>query len=660
MIRSIKKLIILLLLSISAACFPGEVFAQEFKNYLKAGDEALKVSDFYGAAFNFKKAIEIDSSLNDLNYKYAEVNLRLLDFPHAEKWFDAVVKADNGKNYPEAIFWLAMSKKSQGKYKEAKKLFDRYLKKFKKKKTYFTLKATNEIGACDYAMLAKASPSNINIHHADTAINSTEAEYAPFQINDSVLFFSSVREIKKEGLTADQEQTITKSSRIYSSDLNENYFSKSKLLPALFNSTDKNISNSALSMNKKRFYFSQCGVNPKGENECDIYVSTFDNGIWGSVEKLNSEINQPGSSNTHPSVGMIDSIGEVLFFSSNRQGGEGKFDIYMVPVSKEGNYGSVNNVGNTINTMDDDITPFFCNPCQILYFSSEWHKGLGGFDIFQAKVSKGKFDVPVNPGAPLNSSYNDLYFSLSPSGDRAYLSSNRPGSMFVKNETCCNDIYYFNIPVDKKKIPEPVDSAKVFIIQMKLLVPLTLYFHNDEPDNKTLNIVTQKNYKKTFDDYIQMREKYRKEYSKGLSGEAREKAEEDIETFFEDSVSSGFQDLEKFAQLLVKVLKEGEDVKITMKGYCSPLASTNYNVNLAKRRISSLRNYFMEYDNGVLKPYTEINSRPKLDLVDEEVGELTETKVSDNPNDLKNAIYSKAAALERKIQIIAVSSKTFK
>ena len=96
-----------------------------------------------------------------------------------------------------------------------------------------------------------------------------------------------------------------------------------------------------------------------------------------------------------------------------------------------------------------------------------------------------------------------------------------------------------------------------------------------------------------------------------------------------------------------------------MKGYCSPLASTDYNVNLAKRRISSLRNYFMEYQNGVFVKYVD-NPNPNegsITFFNEDIGELkARPNVSDDYYDTKNSVYSPAAALERKIQIIAIST----
>jgi hypothetical protein len=145
---------------------------------------------------------------------------------------------------------------------------------------------------------------------------------------------------------------------------------------------------------------------------------------------------------------------------------------------------------------------------------------------------------------------------------------------------------------------------------------------------------------------------YLKEFPKGLTGDTLSIATNKVENFFEDSVQAGLNDLEKFALLLEDVLRRGETVKITMKGFCSPLASTDYNVNLAKRRISSLQNYFREYKTGIFVPYIQSG---KVIFFEEDIGELLKSTVSDDYYDTRNSIYNPRAASERKIQIIAVS-----
>ena len=331
-------------------------------------------------------------------------------------------------------------------------------------------------------------------------------------------------------------------------------------------------------------------------------------------------------------------------------------DIWYAYMNADGTFQTPINAGNKINTIEDDITPWFVKENNTLYFSSTWHKGLGNFDIFQSQLKDNAFSVPQNMGFPINSSNNDIYYSINSKKDKAYISSNRIGSYFEDKPNCCNDIYTFTItPLTEP--PKPVDSSALLLNQMKVLCPLTLYFHNDEPDPKTKSVTTRKNYKKTYEDYVALKPRYLNEYPKGLDAEEKNLAINKLENFFEDSVDAGMQDLDKFALLLEEVLLRGEKVKITLKGYCSPLASTDYNINLAKRRIISLLNYFLEYDNGKFVKFVNNKNEYEGRIVffDEDIGELPVTKVSDDVKDVRNSVYSPYAAAERKIQIIAIS-----
>jgi hypothetical protein len=191
-------------------------------------------------------------------------------------------------------------------------------------------------------------------------------------------------------------------------------------------------------------------------------------------------------------------------------------------------------------------------------------------------------------------------------------------------------------------------------------LPLTLYFHNDEPNPRSTDTTTKRNYLDTYKEYITLIDTYKKEYSKGLSGEDAEDAQIDIELFFEDYVKKGAKDLQDFTEILLEALQNGFEIELTIKGYASTLAKSDYNVNLTKRRIASLKNYLYNYKNGVFLPYinNSHNSGTTLTFKDIPFGEYKASSlVSDNLNDLKNSVYSRSAALERKIEILAVSVK---
>ena len=135
--------------------FSNGVSAQKLKQLLEDGDKAFAENDFFSAAIYYNKAILQDSSDISIQYKYAEASRLNFDYDIADRWYNKVYKKDpSGKLYPECVFWLATIKKSKGKYKDAKKMFEKYAKKNKKKKdSYYVKKANQEVLSCDYAQL---------------------------------------------------------------------------------------------------------------------------------------------------------------------------------------------------------------------------------------------------------------------------------------------------------------------------------------------------------------------------------------------------------------------------------------------------------------------------------------------------------------------------
>ena len=644
--------------------------AQSIKQLLKQGSDAMSIKDYSSATQIYNQVILIDSSNVTYQLLFADASRLNYDNATALHWYEKIFKQDNGKTYTEVSFYIATQLKNTGKYKDAKKYFDKYYKKQKnskdKTKKQLALKAKQEFEACDIAQILVKNPVDVKILHLDSMVNSKVSEYAPFEY-DSLLYFSSLRDKSKSdanGVGFNKLYTAHKSST------KENKFLKAQELDSLFNKNGIHNANTSFNADFTKIFVSRCGAINASQYKCEIYVSNFKEAHWTDLQKLPTPINVEGSNTTQPCFSELNGK-DVLFFASDRGAGEGAMDIWYAYMNKDESFETPVNAGKKVNTIEDEITPWYVKENNTLFFSSTWHKGLGNFDIFKSEYKNNtstssattsvgsvqrEFTDAQNLGYPINSSYNDIYYSINSKKDKAYISSNRLGSYFEDKPSCCNDIYSFPItPLTEP--PKPIDTTALIINQMKVLCPLTLYFHNDEPEPKTKVIVTKKNYKKTYEDYTVLKQKYFAEYTKGLEGDAKNLAQNRVENFFEDSVDAGMQDLEKFAQLLEQVLARGEKVKITMKGYCSPLASTDYNVNLAKRRISSLQNYFLEYNNGEFVKYVN-NTNPaegSIEFTNEDIGELPISKVSDDVKDVRNSVYSPYAAMERKIQIIAVS-----
>jgi tetratricopeptide (TPR) repeat protein len=633
--------------------FNSPLGAQSLKSLLKQGEEAMADKNYFSAAQVYNRVILIDSATMDFQYKYATASRLNADPEIAEHWYQKVFKKDNAKMYPETPFWLGMIYKNEAKYKDAKKMFLKFYSKNKSNKNadrkQMAVKAKLESEACDLALILMRNPLPYKVEHLDSLVNSKVSEYAPFEW-DSTLYFSSLR------FSNDRDRANNINfNKLYTAKQAGNGFLKAKELDTLFNKNGIHNANTCFNRDFTKIFITRCMQQNASTFQCEIWVSDWQNSKWSDFKKLPAQVNAPGSNNTQPNVGFLDST-EYLFFSSSRPGGSGGQDIWYCSIKPDGTYGTAINAGNKVNSVEDEITPFYVHQQKLLFFSSTWHKGLGGFDIFKSAWKDGSFGEPENAGYPINSPLNDIYYSVSSRKNMAYISSNRKGSYFAEKESCCNDIYRFSIP-PLEVPPPPVDTSALLINQMKVLVPLTLFFHNDEPNPKTKAITTSKNYKTTYDEYKALQSKYNQEYPKGLEPEAAVLAANRVENFFEDSVDAGMHDLDRFAELLEKVLARNEKVKITMKGYCSPLASTDYNVNLAKRRISSLQNYFREYKNGLFVKYINnpVEAQGRIEFFEEDIGELEKSKVSDDVKDTRNSVYSPYAAAERKIQIIAVS-----
>ena len=637
-------------------------FAQSPRILRYQASQAVADKDWYGASQYYAKLYRLDSTNLKLRYQYAEVSRLNFDLDLAISLYMRVVGPDNGAKYPLSYYWLGMLSKHKEKYKEAAAWFERFKKlnlPNDELYAYYNTRTAIELGACEMARNQLKNSVKLPVEHLSQTINSKSSEYAAYE-KDSTLFFSSLRMVDRQ-----DENTPASYNKIYKSDYKNKKWQKVKSLDTMINKPQYHVANTCFTPDNSRMLLSRCKAVNSSDFECAIYESELFNKRWRDAKPLPAPVNSKGSSNTQPNFGVIDGK-TYLFFSSNRAGGQGGYDIWYCLRSDSGAYGEAVNAGTVINTADDEVSPWFVNDSAYLYFSSTYHAGMGGFDIFKSRYADGKFGAVVNAGYPINSSFNDTYFSLSKSGNKAYVSSNRVGSYFENKVNCCSDI--FAIVVDSAKRnkvvpppppPPPVDTVKYAKEELKLLVPLTLYFNNDEPEPRTKSITTSKNYETTYREYKNLEDVYVAEYCRGLTGAEKDKAANAIHSFFADSVDQGLENLHRFAEMLKKILEKGETVTITFKGYCSPLASTDYNINLAKRRIVSLRNYFMEAYNGFFVKYLNntVAGEGKLVFEDVDIGELAVSKTSDNLKDKRNSVYSPNAASERKIQILAISFK---
>jgi hypothetical protein len=138
------------------------------------------------------------------------------------------------------------------------------------------------------------------------------------------------------------------------------------------------------------------------------------------------EYNTPDSKAGHPS---LDASGTILYFSSNREGGFGGFDLYY-SILENGRWSKPQNLGPVVNTAENEIYPFI-HPTGRLYFSSNGHDQVGGYDIFYSELYNNRWFSPVKLSSPFNSGLNDFTYWVNESFDNGFFSSNRRGSIDI-------------------------------------------------------------------------------------------------------------------------------------------------------------------------------------------------------------------------------------
>ncbi len=615
------------------------------KIWLNFAFEAQADRDFYSATNFYRKALSYDTLDLDIQFQMAKCFVGYYQLDSAFVYFNKIKKSDKISMYGETDFYIAQIFKYQGKYLEAKNSFDYFRRNYKGTDNYVRQFAANEVKCYPKIKEIIKDTSELKVKALPGNINTEVAEFGVNTFIDTVLFFSSLKNIET---TNDgwMEYKKAYTSKIYLAHLQDSIW--------VFNDTialtiDKNMDvvNPFWDAQDSILYFSAC---TKGI--CDLYSAKIKNNQLSEAKQLN--INLVGFSSTQPNVAVIKGK-KHLFFSSNRPNGKGNMDIWM-SVQQGKAWGEPQNLGPLLNTQGNEVTPFFSTQTNQLFFSSDWHCGLGGMDIFQSDFISNKFKAIQNLGVPLNSSRNDLYYVHQET--QAFLSSNRLSSDNQNHEQCCNDIYQIKWQKnDTIQDTLPIDSTLIVQKNLRLLLedyPVRLFFHNDIPNPRSWDTLTTLNYQITYDAYTRLQTDYKKEYPASLPKKSRANAEVLVDSFFVHHVRKGYSDLEFFANLLYPYLEQGYSIKLTAKGFASPLARNDYNVNLSKRRISSFKNYLMELPDKNYTQYLNNTAANGAQLIIQTLPngeELSNPFVSDNYYDVRNSIYNPAAAFERRVEV---------
>ena len=446
-------------------------------------------------------------------------------------------------------------------------------------------------------------------------VSSAYDDYLPLISPDGSLALFTKAYMKKEinsiyGDRFVEEFTVSKAS-----DDKGLIFSPGEPLPYPFNS-GKNQGAASISIDNKTLFITICEFVSRDYDNCDIYMSTRVGDGWSELKSLGPNINGVKTWESQPS---ISADGKTLYFASIRESNIGfdpdnpTSDIYYSTKDEKGNWTKAKNLGSKINTPGNEKSPFIHSDSQTLYFSSDGHLGIGGYDIFFSKFRDGDWTKPVNIGYPINTKNNDLGFVVNTQGTKAYFASNK------LNGKGGWDIYA--IDLYKEARPEKVFLVKGQLVDdngyalsdAKLEVKNTRTEEVSEGvvDAETGHYAVAVTAKNENDDFLMVVKKEDYSFSSTLIEPTEETFEKPIEVNFEvKPIEAGksvqindiyyatasyeinqksYAVLNEFAEFL----KSNPTVKVEIRGHTDNIGSAQTNITLSNRRAQAVYDYLL-------------------------------------------------------------------
>jgi hypothetical protein len=433
----IRSLLPLLLLFAFLSA-PSAYAQSNWRKNAKEAEALLKTGQSEQAGALFYAAWESKPAKKDLAYQAGKAFAASKNYTRAAESFEKAL--GKPKSFPLAGLEYARSLKQCGKYDEASKAFSDFIGSYKGEDLDKIAQIVEtEIRGCELGSSATANleSSGISIELLGPNINSRATEFAPIPFNEEILYFSSTRDGR---------------AQIYRSQNEQGAWSTGSLSTNFPEIEKDHFCNGSLTPDNKRFYFTICKtVEKKGipTTRCEIYVIKRQGNTWSLPERLRDYVNLEEATTTHPYV-IFNGTTEIVYFTSDRPGGFGGMDIWYITRdinSKEFDFTYPVNCGSAINTPMDEVTPYYDLEEATLYFSSNGHVSMGGFDILQASGSRSQWKAPDNAGAPFNSPADDYYFIRSPSKRMGFFVSNREFPP-AKSTTTDEDIfqYFYEMP----------------------------------------------------------------------------------------------------------------------------------------------------------------------------------------------------------------------
>ena len=466
-----------------------------------------------------------------------------------------------------------------------------------------------EIKICETAQLLIDNPVDIIVTPIEN-VNSKYPEYAPVVSADEQTMIFTTRRMAK----SDNEDGTTKQKKDpidfkYYEDL---YISKKGKDGVWGNAKPMNNINSAgheasigLTVDGQQLFIYSAQEDPQG----DIYYSKLEGNQWTTpvaFDPVNSK-----ASETHA---CFSADGKTIYFTSNRKGGFGGFDIYRVTLLPNGEWSKPLNLGSKINTEFDERAPFIHPDGVSLFFASNGHETMGGFDIFQAtELGDEGWSTPENIGYPINTTEDDLFFTTSVDGKRSYYASQKENGLGEK------DLYMITLPkpdvqpmtvmsgtfsLGDKSGTIPAD-AQIIVKDNETGDIVGIYKPNKKTGKYLFILPPGKNYNVTYEaeGYLFKSENLIVPKNSAFQSMKKEiklapiKANESIvlnNVFFEFNSYELTADSKTELNKLFSLLSNNPSIKVEIQGHTDSKGNNSLNLKLSQNRAESVRKYLIK------------------------------------------------------------------
>lgn len=573
-----------------------------------------------------KQALDLEPDYVDANFAFAEERIKTLIYEDAafkpvEAYYKKVIEICP-KYHSNPYYYLGFIAYEEEKWDDAVKLLKQFLdfkddddKKFSKDYDGMLSQSKKMV---KYAKLysevfTKQVPFDPN---PVLGICTEQDEYLPIiSADDEMMLFTRKMPYVNKDLpyASDKEIELFSFSKREKASGN---FEKGKRMPHPFNK-EGGQGGATMSIDNKHIYFTMCKDEGGIQINCDIYQSHLVGGEWSQAEKVEG-VNDPTYWDSQPTLA---SDGVTLYFASDRKGGRGGVDLYKtVKDIKTGKWSAPENLGPVINTQYDEKSPFMHSDFETMYFSSDGHPGVGGFDIFFSKVGQDqKWSEPKNIGVPINTKGDDLGFFVSTDGHLGYFASNEP-SRAKGRSVGKYDIYSFELykearPSDVSFLKGKIDdqgASEVKSFAVEVMDAVTKQVTRAVVDSTTGDFAVVVN-TKVKNDLIIMAKKENYAFSSQLISKdsLKDTKPKKVQDIVVDTIAVGKKYvlnnlyyntnsavLDQRSMIVmeefIKFLKDNPDLQIEMHGHTDNVGKPEANLALSTDRAFTVRDILLE------------------------------------------------------------------